>query len=273
MRIRKSNVSSLTLPAGTHVLPVDQSRTVLQTYPQVQMQYGQAGAIVPRQTKYAVSTGVVILQSDAPFTLVSNGSTLREVYTPEQQWVAQLDGAIRYWQLTMPIKLDVAGFVFEFDYLVTPGDATNGLFSNDSGLSGFSAYERVSSGRLATFYYTTISNTLNATLLGKVAEGDTGIKTFRFAKEGDYLTVSAGEKSIAVSSNEFTDDFIVTFLGSASSLKAEGYFKNVRVYNSLGVLTNEIPLTNKEQGATQLATVGDVNATLVGYSEDVWIPN
>lgn len=36
------------------------------------------------------------------------------------------------------------------------------------------------------------------------------------------------------------------------------------------VITNQIPLTNKEQGANQLATIGTVNATLDGYSESVW---
>jgi hypothetical protein len=186
--------------------------------------------------------------------------------------VARLDGATKYWQLSAPIQLDSNGFVFEFDYFVTPEDVINGLFSNDSGLGGFSAYERIASGRLATFYYETTSGTLNSTLLGAVSAGDIGLKTFRFEKIGNDLTVSAGEKSITVSSNEFTDNFIVKFIGSAASLKALAYFKNIRVYNSLGVLTNEILLTNKSQGATQLATVGDINATMVNYTGDEWEP-
>ena len=37
-----------------------------------------------------------------------------------------------------------------------------------------------------------------------------------------------------------------------------------------GVLTNKIPLTNKSQGATQLATVGNVNAFMPNYTEAVW---
>ena len=48
------------------------------------------------------------------------------------------------------------------------------------------------------------------------------------------------------------------FLGSIYDLKI----------NSQGA--NEIPLTNRSQGATQLPTVGNVSATMVNYSEDVW---
>lgn len=198
------------------------------------------------------------------------GFLKRKAADAVEQWVAQLDGAMQFWQLTAPIKLDAAGFVFEFDYFVTPEDVINGLFSNDSGLGRFSAYERIASGRLATFYYETVSGTLNSTLLGNVAEGDIGLKTFRFEKIGNDLTVSAGGKSTTATSNEFADDFIVKFLGSASSLKAGGYFKNLRVYNSIGVLTNEIPLTNKAQGATQLATVGNVNAFMPNFTNAVW---
>ena len=187
-----------------------------------------------------------------------------------EQWVAQLDTATQYWQLTAPIKLDAAGFVFEFDYFVTPEDVINGLFSNDSGLGGFSAYERIASGRLATFYYETMSGTLNSTLLGTIAAGDIGLKRFRFEKSGNNLTVSEDGKSTTATSNEFTDNFIVKFIGSAGSLKALSYFKSIRVYNSLGVLTNEIPLTNKAQGATQLATVGNINAFMPNYTEAVW---
>jgi len=36
------------------------------------------------------------------------------------------------------------------------------------------------------------------------------------------------------------------------------------------VITYKMPLTNKPQGATQLATVGNVNATMANYSSDVW---
>jgi hypothetical protein len=50
----------------------------------------------------------------------------------------------------------------------------------------------------------------------------------------------------------------------------DGYVRNLRIYDENDVLVNEIPLTNKAQGATQLASVGSVNATMVGYNEDVW---
>ncbi len=57
---------------------------------------------------------------------------------------------------------------------------------------------------------------------------------------------------------------------TTSSARLVGYIKRFRVYDSSGVLINEIPLTNKAQGATQLPTAGNVSATMVNYSEDVW---
>ena len=42
------------------------------------------------------------------------------------------------------------------------------------------------------------------------------------------------------------------------------------IYDENDVIIHEIPLTNKAQGATQLATVGSVNATMVNYTPDVW---
>ena len=39
-----------------------------------------------------------------------------------------------------------------------------------------------------------------------------------------------------------------------------------------GEIIYAIPLTNKSQGATQLATVGSVNATMINYTGDEWEP-
>ena len=213
-----------------------------------------------------IASGGTVTNKDDRNSLLSDW--LAAVSSPKVE-VARLDGATQYWQLSSPIQLDLSGFVFEFDYIVTSQDAINGLFSNDKGLGGFSAYERVSSGRLATFYYETISGTLNSNLFGSVGS-DTGLLTFRFEKVGNDLIVSVGNRAVTVSSSEFTDNFIMKYLGRVASLYALGYFKNFRVYNSLGVLTNEIPLTNKMQGATQLATVGNVNATMINYTGDEW---
>ena len=56
-------------------------------------------------------------------------------------------------------------------------------------------------------------------------------------------------------------------LGASNLLQAAIYdFKVTRD----GVIVNEIPLANKAQGATQIATVGSVNATMINYTPDVW---
>ena len=46
--------------------------------------------------------------------------------------------------------------------------------------------------------------------------------------------------------------------------------RNFKREESNGTVINEIPLTNKTQGATQLPTIGSVSATIVGYNENDW---
>ncbi len=64
----------------------------------------------------------------------------------------------------------------------------------------------------------------------------------------------------------------VFYLGARYSVEnfLFGYVKNLRIYDENNTLTHEIPLTNRLQGATQLPNVGNVSATMVNYSEDVW---
>ena len=45
------------------------------------------------------------------------------------------------------------------------------------------------------------------------------------------------------------------------------------IYGESEALIHKIPLTNKAQGATQLATVGNVNAFMPNYTPDVWEVN
>lgn len=254
MGIRKSNLGSLALPAGTHVLPVDQLRTVLQTYPQVQIQYGQAGAMVPRQTKYAVSTGVVLLSSDAPFTLVSNESTLRNIKVPELAWVPQLNGTDQYWTFSESIPVPQGGTLSfnlrrpisserSSEYLVSGAADTNTVlaFGNESdlfvGTSGYLSNLRID-----------------------------GVVKSTLAADGAFHTVEA---------NSTTNLAEVKNLGCRFTFERLllGVITDFTVRDAEGVITNHLQLTNKDQGAIQLATVGNVNATMVGYSEDVWIPN
>ena len=61
--------------------------------------------------------------------------------------------------------------------------------------------------------------------------------------------------------------YITSRAGSSLFLSLAVY--NFRVIRS-GVVIHEIPLTNKAQGATQLATVGNINAFMPNYTDAVW---
>lgn len=76
---------------------------------------------------------------------------------------------------------------------------------------------------------------------------------------GEYIQVSTG----------VTGSFSIDALSRYLSSEFPGVIANFEVEVS-GVKTNEIPLTNKDQGATQIATIGTVNAAMVNYTPDVW---
>lgn len=109
----------------------------------------------------------------------------------------------------------------------------------------------------------------------------------RYRRSGNYIAQVSVDGAEAVNSYNYPFDglehSIRFYVNSEVTIEAISYdiYNNSRelpaavydlvVMNSLGVVVNEIPLTNKEQGATQLATVGDVNATMLNYTATVWI--
>lgn len=58
-------------------------------------------------------------------------------------------------------------------------------------------------------------------------------------------------------------------ISTLSGFRLLGSAFNFILSNS-GTVVNNIPLTNKIQGATQLPTIGSVSATIVGYNENDW---
>lgn len=74
------------------------------------------------------------------------------------------------------------------------------------------------------------------------------------------------------SSSTYDVDILIDEIGRrpVSSFTFAGYIKSIEIEID-GVITNQISLTNKAQGATQLATVGNVNATMANYNNTVWV--
>ncbi len=92
------------------------------------------------------------------------------------------------------------------------------------------------------------------------------------------IEFSGGQLSISEVSTENMNTKTVGGLGSVNlttlgarieSLYLDGYIGSISIEVN-GILTHSIPLTNKAQGATQLPTVGNVSATMIGYTGDEW---
>lgn len=146
-----------------------------------------------------------------------------------------------------------------------------------------------------------ISSDEGGTLISQSADdGSKEFQIYRAASEirfsiGDDVTAFSGLFTGGVLSVEFPTDLTVTVkvdgvtvvdgqpiarggtrtpTGKTTLMSRHGFYKAGAVINFKhyqdDVLINEIPLTNKAQGATQLATTGSVSATLTNYTENVW---
>ena len=167
------------------------------------------------------------------------------------KWVARLDGVSQYWKLSEPVLIPDGGTIeFELmyssestnteDYILTSeGSSNTSMF-----LSYISQISVGSSGIISSF-------TVDGANTSNLPYDD------KFHKI--VSTVNSSNGSVGILGARFN---YVRTIGAA--------IRNFTVKNSIGDVVNSIPLTNKGQGATQLATVGNVNATMVNFTPDVW---
>lgn len=163
------------------------------------------------------------------------------------QYVARLDRATQYWQLTTPIELQVGDEVSFYTAKEAGAATTKQWFASGSGFR------------------------INVQANNKIEEvgGDLYLDGFLVT---NYVT------DFPIDGEEHGLLYIITSasisiknLGASESgfEKLAGYLAGFSVKRN-GVVIHEIPLTNKAQGATQLATVGSVNAFMPNYTESVW---
>lgn len=195
---------------------------------------------------------------------------------PAINYVARLDGATQYWQLSERLINPDGDIDIEFK----TGSNVNGggidrvvlsqcLTAAYSGSSGkeFTLYFNASGYLQALHGGAFFGSSVNAAI-----EPD---KTYRWRLEGnqqEFFVDGVLVDSNTVSRGSAREPSAQCLIGAQTSGGAlRGYFDgpiyDVKVNSAIQV---EIPLTNKAQGATQLATVGNVNATLVNYTEAVW---
>lgn len=170
-----------------------------------------------------------------------------------EQWVARLDGATQYWVFDVPVAVPLGGSV-EIDLLYDPNTAIDNDYilcseTSTSTSSFFLSRETIGVGSSGIISEYTIDDQESNNF-----PYDNSFHTIKYIFDNDLGRVK--------------------FLGARFNIQqlSRGIFKNFRVKDGVGNIVNEIPLTNKAQGATQLATVGNVNATMINYTNDVWEP-
>ncbi|MDC9527603.1 hypothetical protein PSH54_19175 [Pseudoalteromonas sp. Angola-30] len=184
------------------------------------------------------------------------------------EWVAELDGFSQQWNLSSPVTIP-----FGSDFKVSGA----GIFSRDGFY--FAASKDSDRGRFMIsgstgnvyFNASNIGN-LSSEKLQSLADGNPHKVTFQRVNGVDASLLVDGEvyMSNSWSDQEVYLDSIGAQWGNNTSIPSfEGALYNFEIEID-GVLTNSIPLTNKEQGATQLPTVGNVSAFMPNYTDAVW---
>ena len=78
------------------------------------------------------------------------------------------------------------------------------------------------------------------------------------------------EHEITVMLSGSVESDYVGYDGKSSRYYCSAALYDLEVLNSLNETILLLPLTNKDQGANQLATVGNINTTMANFSTDVW---
>lgn len=193
-----------------------------------------------------IASGGTVTNKDDRNALLSDW--LASASNPQVE-VARLDGATKSWQLTSPINL-IANDVVELSFV--GGQISNAFamfFESDS----------------RNFYLSTTSDSLNFRV--KAAFGTPMLNGQEIENMITPVPASGVNNISAATVGAEVLSYITSRAGSSLFLNLAVY--NFRVRRN-GVVIHEIPLTNKSQGATQLATVGNVNATMLNYTGDEW---
>ena len=183
--------------------------------------------------------------------VVKNFKTRRD-YLEEgsKTYIYRLDGLTKYIQLSDPIQVPVGGKI-ELDLIRPIG--SSGM--NEYMISG------ESDTNTSCFYSGETSLFL----------GGSGYLTNLMVDGIDSNLLPADGKFHSVSVESTNSATAIKNLGCRFSFERllQGSFKDLIIRNAQGVVLNYIPLTNKEQGATQQPTIGNVFATIVNYT-DTW---
>lgn len=193
---------------------------------------------------------------------------------PLINYVARLNGTDQYWQLSESTLVTGSDYIYTSIEVYIGGEFP----SSNQSIIGGSGGGSPAAGNFTIFLNGAAGGvSVQLPRVGQSstyfsANGDFVINSFNliefYSDENNlYIRVNGGAAS--QESRVEIADFSIDRLGTwGSGLLLGGILKDFKM--SINNVNYEIPLTNKAQGATQLATVGNVNATMVGYTPDVW---
>lgn len=184
--------------------------------------------------------------------------------TVDVDYVARLNGTDQFWQLSETIVIP-ENKDFKVTFLA--------LGVNDG-------FEGVLDGSSSFMRFLSTSQTMNVQLqigpsyvsavpFSEINLRDGNRNKISISRVGGDIYSQINDGAITYESGGRTAAFNITRFGRYSSSHFGGQLCDLDVEID-NVLTHSIPLTNKTQGATQLATVGTVSATMVNYTPDVW---
>lgn len=181
------------------------------------------------------------------------GLAPKYLFPPAVQYVARLDGATQYWQLSEPVSVDV-------------GDKLRIYYKADTVQSGSFKSMIARDANFSSIIQLSTDGTYSYQRVDLFVDGQQKLPTDMAPIDGAYHEVIV----------ECTTAFSTSLLGAAWSNIPTSTFRHFdnALYGFEHIRGDEvilsIPLTNKAQGATQLATVGNINATMLNYTGDEW---
>lgn len=234
---------------------------------------GALGGVSTSLQRNGILRDIVIAQGGVVTSGNRNGllfNWLESASEPVKNYVYRLDGLTQYYQLSEALSIEADD---DYELAIEVPKLEPSLNSNSSLIGGNRSGD---SGSFATFIYG------DSKKIGVQFPTETSIKYLNSEsalKAGEAATIkierTAGTMSLYINDifeRSITDDF------SDFNVERFGSWGNILLYAGAvrgfslkvnGAIIYEIPLTNKDQGATQLPTVGNVSATIVNYT-DSW---
>lgn len=177
------------------------------------------------------------------------------------EYIAQLDGSSRSWQFDTPIPLGMANDCSINLSVILQRNTTQVIYGGGS--SPERLYIGTENGNWLIGNGTDRVDTLVPAPLNVETKTNLILSGGIFKLVVDNITVY--EQPIKYSTSKS-----LTGISDLGGFRLLGFAFDFSVTMS-GVIQNKLPLTNKQQGDTQLATIGNINATMIGYNDNVWV--